>query len=183
MAIRQQQQKNDRDDAAAGCRFRAMRRADLAAVLRIERQCFADPWARESFVKELEEAPRLRWPLVALCAREPVGYVIVWFIEDEAHIANLAISPAWRGRGLGRELLVRALAEAQGRGVASMALEVRASNTAAIALYRASGFRPCGVCQDYYSDTCEDAILMIRKFDEQPARGDRAGEGRSQTEA
>ena len=52
------------------------------------------------------------------------------------------------------------LARATQVGVARLGLEVRVSNFAAQALYRAHGFRVSGLRKSYYRDTGEDALMM-----------------------
>ena len=45
---------------------------------------------------------------------------------------------------------------------APVTLEVRRSNTGAIALYERFGFRSAGVRRRYYADNGEDAVIMWR---------------------
>ena len=81
----------------------------------------------------------------------------------EAELLRIAVSPEARGQGLGRALLEacqRDLAEA---GMARLFLEVRPSNAAAIRLYHACGWRPCGRRPGYYPDG-EDAALFLREI-------------------
>jgi ribosomal-protein-alanine N-acetyltransferase len=149
-----------RDPAQGAWAIRLMRVEDLEEVLDLERRSFGDPWQRESFLMEIEGAPRVRWPLVALGPAGLAGYVVAWFVADEAQIANLAIVPGLRRRGLGRLLLERVLAEARRRGCRCAHLEVRPSNAAALSLYAGLGFRPVGRRRQYYADTGEDALVM-----------------------
>lgn len=58
------------------------------------------------------------------------------------NIHDLAVLPAWRGRGIGRALLARVEAIAQELDCCKLTLEVLQGNRAAQALYRAHGFRP-----------------------------------------
>jgi ribosomal-protein-alanine N-acetyltransferase len=150
----------------AEVRLRLMDERDLEAVLALERACFADPWSRESFLAEIEDSPQIRWPLVAV-GEELAGYVVAWFVEDEAHLANLAIAPGYRRRGLASRLVRAVLAEARRRGSRWIQLEVRVTNTAALALYQGLGFRSVGRRHQYYADTREDAWIM--QFDLDPS--------------
>ena len=54
------------------------------------------------------------------------------------------------------------LAVCRARGASELFLEVRASNEAAMSLYRAFGFTQCGVRKQYYKHPCEDAYLFSR---------------------
>ena len=140
--------------------FRLMSEGDLEGVLQLERACFQDPWEQESFESEIAGAPRTRWPLVAVRDDALAGYVIAWFIEGQAHVANLAVAPEWRRQGLGFQLMRAAIVEALRRGARWIGLEVRASNRPAVSLYRKMGFRPAGLRKGYYSDVREDALVM-----------------------
>ena len=143
----------------------AIRRArvdDLQAILAIERVSFTDPWSRSSFAALLEQ-PRVYFSV----ALDPVrgtllGYTVAWFVLDEAELANLAVSPEARGNGIGARLLEGALAASDERGSATMYLEVRASNQAAIALYTSHGFAEVSRRRAYYRKPVEDALILRR---------------------
>jgi ribosomal-protein-alanine N-acetyltransferase len=79
---------------------------------------------------------------------------------DEAHITTFGVHPEWRRQGIGRQLLLNLVDLARTLGAARMTLEVRASNTAAQALYRTFGFEAVGRRRAYYTDDGEDAIVM-----------------------
>ncbi len=89
-----------------------------------------------------------------------VGYAGLWLMVDEAHVTSIAVSPAYRGFGVG-ELLFLALVDISREiGAQYMTLEVRVSNTLAQNLYRKYGFKESGVRRRYYSDNNEDALIM-----------------------
>lgn len=81
---------------------------------------------------------------------------------DEADLMVVAVSTAWRGRGLGRFLLRALHREAAARNIHRIILEVRASNTPAQQLYLAEGYRKVNIIKNYYRQPIEDAWLMIR---------------------
>ena len=58
-----------------------------------------------------------------------------------SRLAGMAIVPEARRTGVGRAAVVHLLAEAEGRGDRNMVLEVIEQNTAAVELYRATGFQ------------------------------------------
>lgn len=93
-------------------------------------------------------------------ARRVVGYAGFWLMVDEAHITAIAVSPVYRGLGLGDLLLLSLIDLAQEMGAHYLTLEVRASNTLAQNLYRKYGFKETGVRRRYYSDDNEDALIM-----------------------
>ncbi len=94
----------------------------------------------------------------------PVGFVLARLAADEMEILNLAVSPAWRRRGLGRRLVAEALGRARARGAGQCWLEVRASNQAALEFYRALGFRERSRRRGYYRDPVEDAVVCARSL-------------------
>jgi len=134
--------------------------ADLPRIAQLEGSCFGDPWSRESF-RQLLATPTVYFR----CVREDVGapalgYVVAWFVADEGEIANLAVDPELRRRGLGAVLLDAALGEAAARGASAVYLEVRESNVAARQLYASRGFVEVGRRTRYYRKPVEDAVVL-----------------------
>jgi [ribosomal protein S18]-alanine N-acetyltransferase len=146
---------------------------DLEDVLRLERVCFADPWSRQAFRQELRSARQGGYSRVVREAGELHGYSIAWFVADEGHLANLAVAPEHRRRGLARHLLEDFIEEARGRASRILWLEVRVSNLAAIRLYERYRFRSVGVRKGYYSMEREDALVMC--LDLAPQGEDKSG--------
>lgn len=132
---------------------------DVDAVLKVENEAFTTPWSRAAFEAETSDN-ELAYYLVVDVGGVIAGYAGMWLIIDEAHVTNIALAAAYRGAGLG-EQLVRALMElAQERGAVSMTLEVRVSNVKAQALYTKLGFVSRGKRRNYYTDNREDALIM-----------------------
>lgn len=136
-----------------------MRVEDVDQVVEIERLSYRTPWSRRAFLSELRDNAYADY-IVARCGGRVVGYAGMWLLFDEAHITNIAVHPAYRGRKIGDLLLSQLERRAARRGMKSMTLEVRPSNPVAQALYRKHGFVPRGIRRGYYSDTREDAIIM-----------------------
>jgi len=135
-----------------------MTESDLEEVLVIEVASYPRPWHMPHFLDEL--ASGHSFPLVAFDPEGMVaGYICPMTILDEGHILNVAVRCDYRGRGVGRLLVERAVAECRTRGAESVSLEVRPSNHAALALYRTLGFQEAGLRKRYYENG-EDAILM-----------------------
>jgi ribosomal-protein-alanine N-acetyltransferase len=85
--------------------------------------------------------------------------VLARVAADEAEILTLAVTLGARRSGMGRRLLLAAMAEAATRGAASMVLEVATGNVAALGLYRSVGFSPVGHRRAYYAGGA-DAVIM-----------------------
>jgi len=94
--------------------------------------------------------------------RRVLGYagIEVSALGGEADLVNLAVDPAARRQGIGRQLLGAAVAYCRGRRVSLLWLRVRASNRTGRAFYRRCGVRPVGRFRGYYDAPREDAILM-----------------------
>ncbi|OJX05954.1 MAG: ribosomal-protein-alanine N-acetyltransferase [Burkholderiales bacterium 70-64] len=166
----------------APLRVRPMRRADLDAVAAIECRVYPHPWTRGNFADSLA-AGYDAWVLenAGLAGPELVAYAIVMWIPDEVHLLNLSVSAERQGCGLGRAMLRWLMRDAAGRGARGMMLEVRPSNTPAVALYRSAGFAQIGVRKRYYpagESGREDALVLFARLHERgldPAAG---GSGR-----
>jgi ribosomal-protein-alanine N-acetyltransferase len=136
-----------------------MRRRHLRSVLRIERQGQGRGWSLGLFTSELSR-PEGRIYLVAMADGAIVGFAGALLVVDEVHITNVAVDRAWRGRSVASRLVLELVRRALDEGVDGVTLEVRASNEAALALYRRFGLSPVGARKAYYSDPVEDALVM-----------------------
>ena len=142
-----------------GLRLRAAGEPDLPRLHEIEAAAHAHPWSEPQLRRELSNG------YATVLAAEPaaggaiLGFVVYWVIHDELHVLDVATAPEARRAGIGRALLVAALADGRGRGAHRALLEVRRSNAPAIGLYRSLGFLHDTVRRRYYADG-EDAVLM-----------------------
>jgi ribosomal-protein-alanine N-acetyltransferase len=135
--------------------------SDLPQVIAIERRAFPTPWSLAMFVLELSKPSGVC--LAAIEDQRIVGYLICARYADVMHLMNIAVDPAARRRGIATALLEQMI-ERAGREQ-SYTLEVRPSNSGAIALYERFGFRSAGTRRRYYRDTGEDAVIMWRTAD------------------
>jgi ribosomal-protein-alanine N-acetyltransferase len=138
--------------------IRPLTYSDLPRVVAIERRAFPTPWSLSMFVLELSKSDGVC--LGATRDGKLTGFLICARYDEAFHLMNLAVDPDHRREGLGRGL-IDALIERVGED-ANITLEVRVSNSPAIALYESYGFRGVGTRRRYYSDTGEDAIIMWR---------------------
>jgi ribosomal-protein-alanine N-acetyltransferase len=138
--------------------IRSLGYSDLPQVISIERRAFPTPWSLAMFVLELSKPSGVC--LAAIEDRRIVGYLICSRYADVWHLMNIAVDPPARRRGIATTLLDEMIARAGAD--ASYTLEVRPSNSSAIALYERFGFRSAGTRRRYYQDTGEDAVIMWR---------------------
>jgi len=68
------------------------------------------------------------------------GYVIAWPEADAYFIDNIAVDPAWQGRGLGRRLMDHGEREARRHALGAIRLYTNAAMTENLSLYARLGF-------------------------------------------
>jgi [ribosomal protein S18]-alanine N-acetyltransferase len=143
----------------SGHAFRPMRAADLGEVVKIERAIYSHPWTLGNFRDSLQ-AGYSCW--VMEHEGMLAGYGVLMIGVGEAHLLNLSVAHEWQRRGFGRSLLHHFIGLARECAATRVLLEVRPSNTAARALYKAEGFLELYVRRGYYpaEGGREDAILM-----------------------
>ena len=139
--------------------------ADLEAILSIEQNSFQWPWGRLSFEGELRSHDARHYAVKSTesqTAGRVVAYAFWRQIVDEMHVLKVAVTPARRGQGIASWLLERCFDLSVEQGARSAHLEVRPSNNPAVELYQKLGFELVGKRPKYYSDTKEDALLMMK---------------------
>ena len=108
--------------------------------------------------------------VVVACDRHgTVGFAVMQFDDEHAHLTLLAVRPSHQRQGVARQLMQWLLQSARVAGMVSVHLELRASNRAALHFYRAIGFVQTLVLAGYYEQR-ESAIRMmclLRAPDEQ----------------
>jgi len=142
--------------AVPGFEVRSLVYSDLPAVLAIERRAFGTPWSLAMFVLELSKPSGIC--LAASDNSGLVGYLVCSRYADVWHVMNVAVDPDRRRGRVATQLLERLFEEAGPE--ARYTLEVRTSNSGAIAMYQRFGFRAAGHRRRYYHDNGEDAVIM-----------------------
>lgn len=145
--------------------LRPMQRVDLPRVMEVEPRAYSHPWTVGIF-RDCLRVGYSCWVLQAPQLDELIGYGVLSLAVGECHILNLTVRPERQGQGHGRHLLRAFLDKARERGAETAFLEVRPSNTPALALYRSEGFNEVGLRRGYYpaSRGREDALVMARQL-------------------
>ena len=138
--------------------IRRMCEADLDQVTALEQEIFSDPWTRGDFAAEISAQGHCY--LVVEEEGEILGYCGYWGVAGEAQIFNVAVRPASRGRGSGRQMMEALMNQGKEDGLTEFTLEVRISNEPAIRLYHGLGFQDVGIRKRFYQKPVEDALLM-----------------------
>ena len=138
---------------------------DLATIEAIEQCGQLTPWTHQHFMDSLLQGHLIE---VAILKEKVVGFIICRKVMAEAEIFNIGVHPDIQGRGIGRGLLIHALDQLKTLNIASVFLEVRASNVRAQRLYETSGFNEIAIRRDYYAipheKKKEDAIVMAMEI-------------------
>ncbi len=134
----------------------------ISAVAEIEKECFSSPWSEEGLRSELTNDGA--YFFVATQADALLGYGGMHITLDEGYIANIAVTDTARKKGVASAVLTRLIATAKEKGCAFLSLEVRKSNTPAIALYEKFGFEMVGERKNFYTSPTENAIIMTLYF-------------------
>jgi ribosomal-protein-alanine N-acetyltransferase len=108
--------------------------------------------------------------LTAWADHRLVGFAIMYFGPDKAHLNLLAVEPDYRRLGVGRRLMEWLEKSARVAGTLTVKLEVRAGNSKAQAFYRCLGYRETGFAPGYYSGK-EAAVAMIHDLRCGPSQG------------
>jgi [ribosomal protein S18]-alanine N-acetyltransferase len=154
----------DRDRERGTARVREFRLEDADAVMAIAAQApEAATWSKESYVKFACEPGSLALVLEE-AAGQIGGFLLGRLAADQAELLNLAVVPTQRRQGAGTALLAKAIQEWRPRGAKSVYLEVRESNTGAIAFYEKHGFAKTGLRKGYYRAPDEAAVTMVLKL-------------------
>ena len=143
-----------------------MTKEDLPAVFEVEKDAFPIPWALSSFEEELNNM--FATFLVAKVKEQIVGYIGMWFVMDECHVANIAVSKEYRRKGIATQLVNELLKLCREHRTTYVMLEVRVTNLAAQKLYAKFGFKDEVLRKNYYRNpdgTHEDAIIMSLEFE------------------
>ena len=137
----------------------------VAAIAALEKVCFSAPWNEAAIAPELDN-PLSLWLTAEAPDGEVLGYVGSQRVPPEADMMNLAVAPPARRQGVAEALVQALIRELKRHEVASLTLEVRASNLPARALYEKLGFAPVGVRRNYYFHPKEDACILRKDWSE-----------------
>jgi [ribosomal protein S18]-alanine N-acetyltransferase len=144
-------------DIAPG--FAPMQETDLEWVAEQDKLLYPFPWAAVNFADSMSAGYGC-WMMFE--GAERAGYAVLMMVLDEVHVLNISVVVERQGRGLGRGLLDHLAVVAKAAGARQMFLEVRPSNTPALALYQRAGFETIGRRKGYYpaAHGREDALVM-----------------------
>lgn len=146
-----------------GVRITLAKEADCAVIAEMSRRFieFDLPWTWTEARVRYHLRHRDCAVIVARAGHRVVGFAIMQFYDEHAHLNLLAVHPGCRQRGVGRALVEWLEVSARTAGVFLVRLELRADNRGAQAFYARLGYAKTGVSRDYYAGR-EDALRMKR---------------------
>lgn len=143
-------------------KLREMTQTDISQIMQLEHRAHSHPWRISSFEDCLKGRQKC-W--LAEAQNQLAGYVVFTHGGGDAELLNLAVAPECQRKGIGQLLLNHAVDLVKDKAD-MLFLEVRVSNSKAIALYSREGFFEVGNRKNYYPTTTgyEDALLMARQL-------------------
>lgn len=139
-----------------------LKREHIDGAVQVEKSCFSKPWSSAAFESEIDN--RQAFFYVAYADDIIAGYMGFHAVLDEGYVANIAVLPEYRRQGIASRLLENALNVGKSISLSFLSLEVRVSNSAAIALYERFGFKIVGERKSFYSSPRENAYIMTLYF-------------------
>lgn len=140
--------------------------SDIFEVVAFQKkQSFTDGWNLE-MLKSGFDSQNLK--VLGLLKEENGEKSLVGFISfslsfDTADVEDILVGSEFRGKGLGKFLLIKAEDEIRLLGKEKIFLEVRESNEIARNLYERRGFKQIGIRKKYYNGT-ENAVTMAKEL-------------------
>lgn len=138
---------------------------DAAAIAQMSRDCI------EQGLEWSWRQPRVRAAILDAATNVAVlaggdsllGFGIMQYRDETAHLSLFAIRPSHRHRGLGGQLLSWLEEPALIAGIGLLRVEARADNAGAIAFYRRHGFEPVRTVPGYYAGAI-DAVKLEKRL-------------------
>ena len=134
----------------------------IISLAGLEKICFSEPWSEEGLRAELTKSEARFF--VCEYDGEIAGYMGMHIILDECYITNVAVFPRFRRKGIGEALVRHSVQKAAEENCSFITLEVRVSNSSAIALYEKAGFVSVGERKNFYSSPTENALIMTKEL-------------------
>ncbi len=152
--------------------LRQFKLADLDQVMYVNKICLPENYTRYFFIDLYRRFSEVF--IVAEEAEDIVGYIMcrieagppdwgLFGISKKGHVISVAVLPEHQRQGIGQALVHKALLGMETYRAKECYLEVRASNTPAVNLYKKLGFRILRTSRRYYADG-EDAYVMNKKL-------------------
>lgn len=128
----------------------------------LDKKCVGnDGWSAESFISEVRKDNG-----IVLCFTENGNIVALlsgYFAEGEGDITSVAVDENFRRKGIAQKLITEFIKNLP-ENTENIFLEVRENNTPAINLYEKCGFEKLSLRKNFYSNPCENAVVMVKNL-------------------
>lgn len=143
--------------------FEPLHTENYEQAFKLQLACHAYPWSRKVFVDCLTPP---YFACKASLDKSVVGFFVGLQVLDEATLMDIGVASQCRGKGVGLALLRYFIQQCRKQNAASIWLEVRISNDAAIGLYTKEGFQQTEIRKHYYPTASgkEDACIMLKRL-------------------
>ncbi len=117
--------------------------SEVAAIAAVDLEAFEPPWQLSPAMLRLALTQA---DCVTVLERDGqiAGYQLSTPNRGGAHLARLAVRPAYRGQGLGSALVAHLVQHYQRRGGAEITVNTQDNNLASLGVYQRLGFEPTG---------------------------------------
>ena len=151
--------------AARSTTFELAAEADALGIARMSRDLIETglgwSWTATRVLRSIRDPETL--VLVAREGSHIIGFAIMDFGEESAHLSLLAVDTSHRRRGVGRRLFGWLKESALTAGIAVVKVELRAGNAEAQQFYQCLGFEETGWTVGYYRRR-ETALRMALRL-------------------
>lgn len=131
--------------------MREIRISDADRLSHLHKESFTKGWSEQEFLQMLSTGDYFGF----ICDE---GFIIGRKIIDEAEIFAIAVSPNFRHRRIGTELIQNFHERAKRSNIKKISLEVNADNFIAQKLYLSNGYKTISLRYNYYGN--QDAVIM-----------------------
>ena len=135
---------------------------DLPELAALENECFSVPWSEDALGSELKNDRALF--LTAKLDGKVLGYIGSHLVAGECYITNIAVFPEFRRSGVAGALIKKLCLILREKNADFVTLEVRSSNSGAIAFYESIGFSRMGTIKNMYEKPREDALIYTLRL-------------------
>ena len=128
----------------------------------LDKKCVGNEgWSAESFISEVRKDNG-----IVLCFAEGNNIIALlsgYFAEGEGDLTSVAVDENFRRKGLAQKLIAE-FEKNLPENTENIFLEVRENNTPAINLYKKCGFEKLSLRKNFYSNPCENAVVMVKNL-------------------
>lgn len=146
----------------ANYKFVPIKSCDIPSVFAINIDCLKTPWSIKNLQEELHN-PLARYIVCKDKSSYILGFGGIWLVCGEGNITNIAVMPSHRREGIAQNIIKELFLICQKENVKDITLEVRESNSQAIALYKKLGFKAEGTRLNFYTNPTENGIIMWKR--------------------